>query len=132
MKKIFAASALFCAVTAFGSGFQVLEQGASNIGTALAGSTANANNDASAAFWNPSAAIFSGLAVGETQMDSSFTFMIPSIVRASPQILALDSMCLMLETAPAPAFWLSGKTPIMLARLSTAKFSVPHTTGSPS
>ena len=78
MKKIFAASALFCAVTAFGSGFQVLEQGASNIGTALAGSTANANNDASAAFWNPSAAIFSGLAVGETQMDSSFTFMIPS------------------------------------------------------
>ncbi len=42
----------------WGSGFQVLEQGASNLGTAAAGAVVNTSNDATAAYWNPSAAFF--------------------------------------------------------------------------
>ena len=55
IKKAYALCALFGACATFGAGFQVLEQGASNLGSALAGSTVNANADASSAFWNPSA-----------------------------------------------------------------------------
>ncbi len=70
MKKgLFAMSALFGATAVFGSGFQTLEQGASNLGTALAGSSVNANADASAAFWNPSSGFNAGLKVGETKVD---------------------------------------------------------------
>ncbi len=76
--RAIAFGALFCACSAFGSGFQVLEQGASNLGSALAGSTANANSDASAAFWNPSATFFSGLKVGELKVDSGISFVISS------------------------------------------------------
>ena len=46
IKQTTALCALFGACATFGAGFQVLEQGASNLGTALAGSTANANADA--------------------------------------------------------------------------------------
>lgn len=69
-KRIIAAGALFCAcLTVVGAGFQTLEQGAANLGSALAGATANANGDASAAFWNASAGFNAGLAVGETKVD---------------------------------------------------------------
>ena len=62
-------------VSSWGSGFQVAEQGASNIGTALAGSATNANNDASAAYWNPSAAFFTD---GDMKLDISGTIIRPS------------------------------------------------------
>ncbi len=70
--------ALFCAYVACGSGFQVLEQGAANIGTAMAGATANASSDASSAFWNPSAAVFTNLPAGATRVDAGSNFVIPS------------------------------------------------------
>ena len=69
-KRDIAAGALFCASTMiYGAGFQTLEQGASNLGSALAGATVNANGDATAAFWNPSAAFNIGLEKGETKVD---------------------------------------------------------------
>jgi len=77
MKKILIATAICTAATQlWASGFQIVEQGASNMGTALAGATANANADASAAFWNPSAAFF---VKGEEdfKIDSSLNFIIP-------------------------------------------------------
>ena len=64
--QIMTAGALIIACTSFGAGFQTLEQGASNMGTANAGATVNANADASAAFWNPSSGFNAGLKVGET------------------------------------------------------------------
>ena len=78
MKQISAICALFGACASFGAGFQVLEQGASNLGTALAGSTANANMDSTSAFWNPSSSAFMNMEVGETVMDSAMNFVIPS------------------------------------------------------
>ena len=69
-QRIAAMGALLCAYTTmFASGFQTLEQGASNLGTATAGATVNANGDATAAFWNPSAGFASGLKIGETKVD---------------------------------------------------------------
>ncbi len=76
--RILALAALFCASGAFGAGFQVLEQGAGNIGSALAGATANANGDASAAFWNPSSLFFSGFEVGDVLVDSAISFVVPN------------------------------------------------------
>ncbi len=65
-----------CAVYSgvWGSGFQVLEQGASNIGTATAGATVNANQDASAAFWNPSAVAFADY---QTKIDTALNVIVP-------------------------------------------------------
>ncbi len=69
-KRIIALSALFCAYTSvIGAGFQTLEQGAANMGNANAGATVNANADASAAFWNPSAGFNICLKTGETKID---------------------------------------------------------------
>ncbi len=69
-KRIIALGALFCAHSILSAaGFQTLEQGASNLGSALAGATVNANGDATAAFWNPSAAFSIGLEKGETKVD---------------------------------------------------------------
>ena len=51
-KQILTAGALIVASLSFGAGFQTLEQGAANLGTANAGATVNANADASAAFWS--------------------------------------------------------------------------------
>lgn len=76
-KVILTAGAACCATLMFGAGFQVLEQGAANIGNAMAGATANANSDASAAYWNPSAAMFT-TKVGDLQTDVSMNFIIPS------------------------------------------------------
>ena len=80
MKKlIMNAGALVVACISYGAGFQVLEQGASNIGSALAGATANASSDASSAFWNPSASIFSDtIKVGDIDMESGINFVVPS------------------------------------------------------
>ena len=78
IKKAYALCALFGACATFGAGFQVLEQGASNLGTALAGSTVNANADASSAFWNPSASFTMDLRPGDTVMDSGMNFVVPS------------------------------------------------------
>lgn len=78
IKQTSALCALFGACASFGAGFQVLEQGASNLGTALAGSTVNANSDASSAFWNPSASFSMDLRPGDTVMDSGMNFVIPS------------------------------------------------------
>ncbi len=78
-KQIVNAGALIVACLSYGAGFQVLEQGASNIGSALAGATANASGDASAAFWNPSASIFSEkIKVGEVDFESGISFVVPS------------------------------------------------------
>lgn len=93
-QRIAAMGALLCAYTTmFASGFQTLEQGASNLGTATAGATVNANGDATAAFWNPSAGFASGLKIGETKVDvgvdiilSKFDFNATSVRSAFPQI----------------------------------------------
>lgn len=78
-KQIVNAGALIVACLSYGAGFQVLEQGASNIGSALAGATANASGDASSAFWNPSASIFSEkIKVGEVDFESGISFVVPS------------------------------------------------------
>ena len=81
MKKrnVYAGALIVACCVSHGAGFQVLEQGASNIGSALAGATANASSDASAAFWNPSAAIFSEkIGVGEIDMESGLNFVVPN------------------------------------------------------
>ncbi len=71
------AISMFVAIsTIWASGFQVVEQGASNIGTALAGAVVNANNDATAAYWNPSAAFF---VEGDNKIDGAGTFIIPTM-----------------------------------------------------
>ncbi len=62
---------------AWGSGFQIIEQGASNIGTAAAGAVTNANEDATAAYWNPSAIAFSNFT---SKIDSSLSVIVPSFV----------------------------------------------------
>ncbi len=78
VKRIIAIGALFCASASFGAGFQVLEQGANNIGSAMAGATTNASSDASAAFWNPSAVMFTQTKVGDVRVDAAMNFVIPS------------------------------------------------------
>ena len=76
-ERIIALGAFFCAcATVNGAGFQTLEQGAANMGSALAGATANANADASAAFWNTSAGFNAGLEVGETKADICGNFVL--------------------------------------------------------
>ncbi len=57
-KTLLYSAILLSATMSFGAGYQIVEQGAANMGTAMAGATANANNDASCAFWNPSASTF--------------------------------------------------------------------------
>ncbi len=81
LATIAAAAALYG--TSFGAGFQVLEQGASNMGTAMAGAVTNANDDASAAFNNPSAFAFSGLEVGKTMASMGMSFIVPTLGLAS-------------------------------------------------
>lgn len=76
--QIMTAGALIIACTSFGAGFQTLEQGASNMGTANAGATVNANADASAAFWNPSSGFNAGLKVGETKFDVAASLVVSS------------------------------------------------------
>lgn len=79
LKTLFAASSLLAAVSAFGAGYQIIEQGAANMGNAMAGATANANCDASAAFWNPSAACAMPLEVGKTRVDSVVSLVLPTL-----------------------------------------------------
>lgn len=67
------------AATARGAGYQIIEQGAANMGNAMAGAVSNANSDASAAFWNPSTVFFTGLNEGETRIDTSVFFVIPTL-----------------------------------------------------
>lgn len=78
-KILFAAVSVFAATISFGAGYQIIEQGASNMGNAMAGATANANNDSSAAFWNPSAAAFMNLREGGTRMDSTVSLVLPTL-----------------------------------------------------
>ena len=63
-------------VSLWGSGFQIVEQGASNMGTALAGAAVNANNDASAAYWNPAAGFF---VKSDGKIDFAGSFIIPAM-----------------------------------------------------
>lgn len=63
----------------FGAGYQVVEQGAANMGTAFAGATVNSNNDASAAFWNPSTIAFMPLKDGETLVNIGGFIVDPSL-----------------------------------------------------
>lgn len=69
----------FATTNTYACGFQILEQGASNLGTAVAGAGANANNDASAAYWNIASAVYSNLNIGETRIDISANLIIPSL-----------------------------------------------------
>ncbi len=78
VKQVIATGALFGATAAFGAGFQVLEQGAANIGTSMAGSVTNASGDASAAFWNPSAVFYTQTEVGSLRVDAAMNFILPS------------------------------------------------------
>lgn len=80
LKKI-SALALFasCGTCAFAAGFQVQEQGASNLGTANAGAVTNANADATAAFWNSSAAAFIDMEEGKTLVNAAITFVMPTL-----------------------------------------------------
>ena len=79
IKNLLAVSSLAAANFAFAAGYQIVEQGAANMGNAMAGATANANNDASAAFWNPSAACFMPLEVGKTRVDSVLSLVLPTL-----------------------------------------------------
>ena len=89
------AAVLAFASGAFAAGYQIVEQGASNMGTAMAGATVNANNDASAAFWNPSATSFMGLDVGKTRMDSVLSIVVPTLCvnnrGSTPEIPGTDN-----------------------------------------
>ena len=71
IKNTVSLALLFSASIAMGAGYQVVEQGAANMGTAMAGSTVNANGDASAAFWNPSASVFIDFEEGKSTMVSA-------------------------------------------------------------
>ena len=94
-KQILTASAMIVACLTYGAGFQTLEQGASNLGTANAGATVNANADASAAFWNPSAGFNAGLKVGETKVDAAFSLVVSAFdfVQSGTGIQSGDAGC---------------------------------------
>ncbi len=78
-KYTLALIATISSLSAYGAGYQIIEQGAANMGNAMAGAVANANNDASAAFWNPSTIFFSDLEVGETRVDTSVFLVAPKL-----------------------------------------------------
>ena len=79
MKKAIFAASVLAATTAFGAGFQVLEQGASNMGTSMAGATVNASNDASAAYLNPAAVSFIDMEVGQTMGSTGLSAVLPTL-----------------------------------------------------
>ena len=80
MKKLsLTAAAAALSALSYGAGFQVLEQGAANMGTAMAGAVVNANNDASAAFENISTAAFMPLEEGETSVSASISMVYPTL-----------------------------------------------------
>ena len=85
MKKILSlctaayAVSLASPICTFGAGYQIIEQGAANMGTAMAGSTVNANNNASAAYWNPGAAFYADLKPGETLIDANLSIIVPHL-----------------------------------------------------
>lgn len=76
---ILAAAVAVSVNTAMGAGYQILEQGASNMGNAVAGATVNANQDATCAFWNPSSAAFMPLEVGQTRVDAGVFGVLPTL-----------------------------------------------------
>lgn len=85
-KNTLIALAMFgSAIQAWASGFQVLEQGASNLGTAAAGAVVNTSNDATAAYWNPSAAFF---VESDNKLDVAVSIIAPSM---SSHIKAKDA-----------------------------------------
>ena len=90
------------------AGFQILEQGASNLGTANAGATVNANNDASAAFWNPSAAFFTKK---RGQIDMTANLIMPSFTLTGGQFSNT-------RTVTIPAFGAAGGPTTTVTRSS--------------
>ncbi len=79
-KHTIATASILAAVTlANAAGYQILEQGASNMGNAVAGAAVNANQDATCAFWNPSSAAFMPLEVGQTRVDAGVFGVIPTL-----------------------------------------------------
>ena len=79
IKEAILAASVFAAATASGAGFQVLEQGASNMGTSMAGATVNASNDASAAYLNPAAVSFIDMEVGQTMVSTGLSAVLPTL-----------------------------------------------------
>ena len=79
VKTAITTSALMLSAVAFGAGFQVQEQGASNMGTAMAGAVTNANNDASAAYNNASAFAFAGVEEGTTLASVGMSLIVPTL-----------------------------------------------------
>ncbi len=79
IKSLSCSAILAAANIAAAAGYQIVEQGASNMGTAVAGAVANANLDATAAFWNPSAVAAMDLKVGETRTDSAVFAILPTL-----------------------------------------------------
>ena len=78
-KTYITAAAVLAGTCAFGAGFQVLEQGASNMGTAMAGAVTNANNDATAAFLNSSAVTFIDMDAGKTMTTVGMAAVVPTL-----------------------------------------------------
>lgn len=79
VKTAIIASAVMIGATAFGAGFQVQEQGASNLGTSMAGAVTNANNDATAAYNNASAFAFSDLEAGKSIASVGMSLVVPTL-----------------------------------------------------
>lgn len=79
IKTAITTAILATGVSAFGAGFQVQEQGASNMGTAMAGAVSNANNDASAAFLNPAAVKYIDMEAGKTMVTAAISAVIPTL-----------------------------------------------------
>jgi len=78
-KTAAAAACIALSAQAYGAGFQILEQGASNMGTSMAGAVTNANDDSTAAYNNPSAFAFADIEAGTTTASMGLSLVLPTL-----------------------------------------------------